>query len=360
MLSIRSINNSYIYAHLILSDSDSVEHWLNVQYFINHRTLPCPNPPPYIADSSTPTLQVLGAFPEDIVNWETLPEYSDTRHHTHFESTAPYLVFNQQTVLFDRDSNPGYYDHLHLFLGQLHIANQVRQHLIEYEVLPQQYYNFSRFLFGEYLTEHDHHTSYLQVHEWRRDRIIRTATHINQFNYDTFTPYQSRDPQDIDSVFPDQPSNTTPWPVFYIFIRLIATYGDIRARSDPYGFNEDSNIDSGYLNDNWTLVPVDGPPHIIEEFIPGNVTYDSDFADAEDNISTHSSDQELELINEFAIWFNNQSDQRQRELVFAKVLEEIRSHRAVTPLPEVEVDENGNLNNGYPPDWNGDYSTLDL
>ncbi|KAH7916911.1 hypothetical protein BV22DRAFT_1135900, partial [Leucogyrophana mollusca] len=354
----RSVNPDTV--KRILSDSDSTEHWLNTWYFINHRTLPRPNPPPYIADSSTPTLQVLGAFPEDIVDWETLPEYSDTRHLTRFESTAPYLVFNQQTVLFDRDSNPGYYDRLHLFLGQLHITNQVRQRLIEYEVLPQQYYDFSRFLFGEYPTEHDHRASYLQVREWRRDRIVRLATHVNQFNYDPFAPYQSGDPRDIDSVFPDQPSNTTPWPVFYIFIRLIATYGDIGARSDPYGFNEDSDVESGYLNDNWTFVPVDtGVPHIIEEFVPGNVTYYSDFADAEDNISTHSSDQELELINEFAIWFNNQSEDRQRELVFAEVLEEIHSRRVVTPIPEVEVDKNGNLNDGYPSDWNGDYSTLD-
>ncbi|KAH7918259.1 hypothetical protein BV22DRAFT_1051854 [Leucogyrophana mollusca] len=333
------------------------EHWLNTRYFIQHRTLPHPNPPPYIADSSTPTLQVLGAFPEDVTHWEALPEYSDSRLWTRFEQTAPYLVFNQQTVLFDRDSNPGYYDHLHLFLGQLHTVNQVHQCLIEYEVLPQQYYDFSRFLFGKYPTEHDHRASYFQVREWRRERVLQLATHVNQFNYNTFAPYQSGDPRDIDSVFPDQPDSTTPWPVFYIFIRLIATYGDIGALSQPYGFTDDSNSDgTGHLTENWLYVPEERP-HVIQEFVPGNVTYDSDFADAEDNISTHSSDQELELINEFAIWFNRQTVQRQNEPAFAEVLAEIRSHRIITPPPDLdlELDESGNLNDGYAPDWNGKY-----
>ncbi|KAH7917520.1 hypothetical protein BV22DRAFT_1135346 [Leucogyrophana mollusca] len=70
----------------------------------------------------------------------------------------------------------------------------------------------------------------------------------------------------------------------------------------------DSNDDSGHLTKNWLYVP--GDSHcVIQEFVPGNVTYNSDFADAEDNVSTHSPDQELELTNKFTIWFNWQTTQ---------------------------------------------------
>ncbi|KAH7922724.1 hypothetical protein BV22DRAFT_1131186 [Leucogyrophana mollusca] len=300
-------------------------------------------------------------------------------------------------VLFDGVANPGYHDCLHLFLAELHVVNQVQQQqLIEYEVLPQQFYDFNRFLTGDYPTEHDHRASYLQVREWQWERILRLASYTDHFNYDTFAPYQLGDPLDVDSVFPDQNPRTEPWPAYYLFLRLIATYRDVGSFTDPYGFTDDEDI--GQLSEGLTLRYIPVPPHRLPtpEFIPGCVTYDSDFADTEDNRSTHSSDAEFENfaqnsrlpdgsypdwvvfpsgydsifreIQEYrwegpnpdlqqdllAAWNELQISECsfQFELVFA----EIRSCCIESPLPDLfDLDASGNLNDGYAPDWNGEY-----
>ncbi|KAH7916961.1 hypothetical protein BV22DRAFT_1135840, partial [Leucogyrophana mollusca] len=327
---LRSVNAEAV--ERILSESDSTEHWLNLRYTPNHRILPRPNPPPYIADSTTPILQTLGAFPEDIVNWEHLPDYVDTRHWTRFEELAPYLVFNQQTVLFDGVANPGYHDRLHLFLAELHVANQVRQRLIEYEVLPQQFYDFNRFLTGDYPTINDHRASYLQVREWQRERVLRLGSYTDHFNYDTFAPYESGDPLDVDSVFPDQNPRTEPWPAYYLFLRLISTYGDVGSFTDPYGFTDDEEV--GQLSQGLTLQYIPVPPRRLPtpEFVPGRVTYDSDFADAEDNASSHSSDLEFELFEEHArLPDGSYPDWIQFPSRYDSVFREIREYRWEEP-----------------------------
>ncbi|KAH7917120.1 hypothetical protein BV22DRAFT_1052670 [Leucogyrophana mollusca] len=273
---------------------NTFEHWLNVRYSLNHCLTSRPNPPPYVAEANTPVLHTWEAFPGDIT--ETLPDYKDTRPWTRYEESAPYLVFNQQTVLFDGNQNPGYYHLLHTFIAQLHTVIAVQRQLIEYKVLPQQYYDFNQFLSGEYLTSHDHQDSYLQVRVWQREHIQHLGTYTACFNYDTFAPYALGDPLDVDSIFPDQEGTSTePWPAYYIFIRLIAEYGDIGSYLDPYSFTEDSDGEIGHLTKNFQYVPAQHR-QVIEEFVPGRITYDSNFADTEDNGLSHSSDQEFKLF----------------------------------------------------------------